>query len=73
MTAIKPVQITVAELIRDFNGGSSKFRTASALAEHIVEVVRSGSDIVVPYKSYLATIEEADIEEVAAIEKGIVR
>jgi hypothetical protein len=40
MTAIKPIQITVAELIRDFNAGHSKFRTATALADEIVSTVR---------------------------------
>lgn len=81
MTAIKPIQPIVAQLIREFNAGMSKTRTATDLADEIINQVRlhdrmERGDPLVSYeepKAASMVIEDADREEVAAIEKGIIR
>jgi hypothetical protein len=40
MTAIKPIQPIVAQLIREFNAGNGKARTATDLAAEIINQVR---------------------------------
>lgn len=41
MAEFKPLEHTVAVMIREFNGGTSKHRTASDLAKAIISEVRN--------------------------------
>lgn len=40
MTAFRPIELIVAEMVRDFNAGNSKHRTATLLASDIIKEVR---------------------------------